>query len=284
MSYLQQTQAFFDATAPTYERQIVQPAFAAFAQAVVQTARPNGAQAALDIGTGTGILARLLAPYVAQVVGIDLAPHMVAVGQALIQAEGWPNMRLEVANAHHLPYPDAAFDLVVASFGLNATAPSLVLPQLWRVLPPGGVLAFHEWHELHPLDEALVDVLSDYLLDDAEVAPDLFELREYLRRPRPWDNVFQTAEDYQEVLAEQGWSAIEIWEDRPVRLSFSIPDFLGYKLAWANRRAELAAMPAPQRADCLDALHSTLGHWADSEGHLTYDPLLFRVRAVKETV
>lgn len=278
---LAQIRAYYDNLAPDYEAQIVVPAFRPFAQGVIQTAQPQGVETALDIGTGTGVLARLLAPHVRHVVGVDLADGMIHAGRALAAQEGLTNLQLEVGNAHRLPYPDQSFELVVSSFGLNATSPSLMFPEIHRLLKVGGVLAFHEWNESHPLDPVLGQVMADYILDDSEISEELFELREFVRSPRPWDNVFQSAEDYHDTLQEYGFGEVHVWEDAPTTLHISIPDFIAYKSAWKNRREELAAMPPPQRADCLDALHQTLAHWADSEGYLTYDPILFRVRALK---
>jgi hypothetical protein len=117
------------------------------------------------------------------------------------------------------------------------------------------------------------------MLEDDEVSEALFHLREYLLAPRPWDNVFQTAEDYQEELAAYGFQHILVWEDAPVELVISIPDFLEYKLAWTPRQLELNEMDEWRRADCLDSLRSELQDRADENGDLHYAPILFRVRA-----
>jgi ubiquinone/menaquinone biosynthesis C-methylase UbiE len=270
------TRSIYNAVADRYESTIVAKAFAKFAAAVIPTANPQGHEHTLDIGTGTGILARLLAPRVRQVIGIDLAPQMIAAGKRLSLPE---NVALQEADAEKLPFEKHTFDLAVSSFGLNATTPHRVLPEIHRVLKPEGVFAFHEWDDLHPLDDLIMDVLAQYMLDDDEVSDELFHLREYLTAPRPWDNVFQSAEDYQEELANYGFQAIQVWEDAAVELVISIPDFLDYKLAWTPRQLELNAMDEWRRADCLDTLRSKLQDQADENGDLHYAPVLFRVRA-----
>ncbi|MFP4324107.1 MAG: class I SAM-dependent methyltransferase [Anaerolineales bacterium] len=275
------TRALFGDIAADYERAIV-PAFRQFAAGVIHTAALTPPAEVLDIGTGTGILARLLAPLGYAVLGIDLAPQMIDIARAQADAEGLRNARFEVADANTLPYPEARFDAVVSSFGLNATTPSDVLPGVWRVLRPGGVFAFHEWHIQHTYDSRISDILAHYMLPDEDVSAACFALRERLVAPRPWDNVFQTAEDYAEELGAAGFVDVQIYEDAAVVCRLSVMDFLAYKLAWKPRRAELAEMPAFQRADCQDALHRALADEADSDGMLHYAPTLFRVRARKQ--
>ena len=95
---------------------------------------------ALDLGTGTGKGARLLAHRLpgARVVGVDLSPAMVAEARRLLPAELGGRVTFEVADATRLPFEDGAFDLVVL---LNMIP---FFDELARVTAPGGalVLAF----------------------------------------------------------------------------------------------------------------------------------------------
>lgn len=274
------TQQFYTLNAPTYEADIVQPAFRHFAAAVASTAAPQAGERALDVGTGTGILARLLAPRVAEVVGIDLAPSMIQQAAQIARGEGLANVRFEAMNAESPTLEAASFDLIAASFGLNACHPRRVLPALRGLLRPGGRLVFHEWSLLHPLDQIMSDTLAEFILDDSEVSEGLYALREYTRAPRPWDQAFQTAEDYQEELVAYGFGGVQVWEEAPVDCVLSPADFMRYKLAWANRQAELGEMDEYSRADFLDTLRGRLWDQCDGEGGLHYAPVLFRVVAV----
>ena len=69
---------------------------------------------ALDLGTGTGKAARLVATRFpeAEVVGVDLSPAMVEEARRLLPVELAARVRFEVADASRLPFPDGAFDLV----------------------------------------------------------------------------------------------------------------------------------------------------------------------------
>ncbi len=72
-------------------------------------ALPSAPATVLDIGTGTGRVARVareLWPE-ADIVGADVSPKMIGEARRLSTGE-----RYEVADAAHLPYPDGSFDLV----------------------------------------------------------------------------------------------------------------------------------------------------------------------------
>ena len=86
---------------------------------------------ALDIGTGTGAVARLLSERwpAAEVTGVDVSPGMIAEARRL------GSERYDVGDASALPYEDAAFDLVT----LNNMIP--FFDELARVTAPGGYVA-----------------------------------------------------------------------------------------------------------------------------------------------
>jgi ubiquinone/menaquinone biosynthesis C-methylase UbiE len=86
---------------------------------------------ALDVGTGTGAVARLLSERwpSAEVTGVDVSPGMIAEARRL------GTERYDVGDASALPYEDAAFDLVT----LNNMIP--FFGELARVTAPGGYVA-----------------------------------------------------------------------------------------------------------------------------------------------
>jgi ubiquinone/menaquinone biosynthesis C-methylase UbiE len=86
---------------------------------------------ALDVGTGTGAVARLLSERwpSAEVTGVDVSPGMIAEARRLGQE------RYDVGDASALPYEDASFDLVT----LNNMIP--FFDELARVTAAGGYLA-----------------------------------------------------------------------------------------------------------------------------------------------
>jgi SAM-dependent methyltransferase len=99
---------------------------------------PGSPRRALDLGTGTGKAARVVARRFpeAEVVGVDLSPAMVEEANALLPEELASRVRFEVADANELPFGDATFDLVV----LMNMIP--FFEELARVTAPGGRAIF----------------------------------------------------------------------------------------------------------------------------------------------
>ncbi len=96
----------------------------------------------LEVGCGTGVLARLLArwPNVGRVVGIDPASSLIRRAREL--ADGIANLSFEEADARSLPFRDGAFDVVVFDSTLShVPGVEQALMQARRVLRPAGCLA-----------------------------------------------------------------------------------------------------------------------------------------------
>jgi SAM-dependent methyltransferase len=85
----------------------------------------------LDLGTGTGAVARLVAERFpeAEIVGADMAPQMIEEARRVTDS---PRITYQVADAQKLPFADGAFDLVT----LGNMIP--FFDELARVVKPGG--------------------------------------------------------------------------------------------------------------------------------------------------
>jgi len=124
--------AQFDALAPEWDGIMRPEALAPLAAALD---RLDAVPAhVLDLGTGTGKAARLVAERFpdSEVVGVDLAPGMVAEARRLLPAGLEGRVRFEVGDASALPFPAGAFDLVVL---LNMIP---FFAELTRLTAPGG--------------------------------------------------------------------------------------------------------------------------------------------------
>lgn len=99
-------------------------------------------QRILDVATGTADVALLLARNYpqAQIIGVDIAAQMLELGrQKLIQAGLQDRIRLQLADAETLPFPDNSFDAVMVAFGVrNFENLNTGLKEMLRVLKPGG--------------------------------------------------------------------------------------------------------------------------------------------------
>ena len=93
----------------------------------------------LDIASGDGVLAGLLAPRVKRLVCLDLSERVVLAGQKRLSAE--TNVEFQQGDMHALPLPDASFDTVLLLHALTYTKkPQQGIHEAARVLRPGGRL------------------------------------------------------------------------------------------------------------------------------------------------
>ncbi len=95
----------------------------------------------LDVGTGTGRMLELLAPRVAEGVGIDISHRMLEVARVRLDRAGLRHLRVQQADMYALPFADGHFDLITLHQVLHfADDPEAVLAEAARVLAPGGRL------------------------------------------------------------------------------------------------------------------------------------------------
>ncbi|HSS35607.1 MAG TPA: methyltransferase domain-containing protein [Patescibacteria group bacterium] len=172
--------ARYDASAERY-RAWWEPVLAASALAILDRAGPEpadgGAARVLDVGTGAGLLAIEAVERwpTARVVGVDASTGMLGVAASQADARLRPadrgRLELVAADAARLPFPAAAFDLVVSSFVLQLVVDrGAALREIHRVLRPGGRLATVTWllgtDEPFEPDEAFEDALDAIGYDD----------------------------------------------------------------------------------------------------------------------
>jgi len=100
----------------------------------------------LDVGCGTGDFLRLLGGLVVPggATGIDLSRTMISEARRRA-SEGAPNISFEVADALDLPFEAGCFDRITATqVLLHIPDWRRALSEMWRVLAPGGIVAFGE--------------------------------------------------------------------------------------------------------------------------------------------
>lgn len=119
----------FDRLAPEWDATRVSRERLAPMIAALDSAGPPAR--ALDVGTGTGAVARLLSERwpEAEVTGVDVSAAMIGEARRLGRE------RYDVGDASALPYDDGAFDLVT----MNNMIP--FFDELARVTAPGGHIA-----------------------------------------------------------------------------------------------------------------------------------------------
>jgi SAM-dependent methyltransferase len=101
----------------------------------------------LEVGCGIGDYTRGLAQSTAgTITSVDVAPGLVIHADATRPA----HVRFVAADVEHLPFPSAAFDAVVGNAVLHHLRLDRAVPEMLRVLKPGGRLCFAEPNMLNP--------------------------------------------------------------------------------------------------------------------------------------
>lgn len=135
--------------AQMFERVLVPSIFRQWAEDLLERAQPLPRERALDVGCGTGIVARLLRERcgpAASITGVDLNPDMIAVARRLA-----PHITWQQANAVELPFATASFDLVLSQQAVQFFPDRAAgLREMRRVLAGGGRIALSTWR---PIEE-----------------------------------------------------------------------------------------------------------------------------------
>jgi ubiquinone/menaquinone biosynthesis C-methylase UbiE len=102
--------------------------------------QPQAGESALDVGTGTGHFALLLARCGLEVTGCDSSPAMLQVARGKAQGEVLVgSLQWQQGQAENLSYADGSFDLVLSVTALEFVQDRRrALDEMWRVTAPGG--------------------------------------------------------------------------------------------------------------------------------------------------
>jgi ArsR family transcriptional regulator len=91
----------------------------------------------IDVGSGDGAVASLLAPRCRSITCVDESPRMVDAAKERLRRH--PHARAEVADAQDLPFRASSFDAAIVFHTLTyVESPARALSECARVLRPGG--------------------------------------------------------------------------------------------------------------------------------------------------
>jgi ubiquinone/menaquinone biosynthesis C-methylase UbiE len=119
------------------------PGFEALRDRIVELASPGVGEVAVDLGSGTGLLALALAPRVGTVWAVDSSPAMTEYLRVKAANAELENLRVVVASAVSLPLGACSADLVVSNYCFHELPhpdKERALAEAFRVLKPGGRL------------------------------------------------------------------------------------------------------------------------------------------------
>lgn len=170
----------------------------AWRRQVIELARLQPGNFLLDLGAGTGDLAReaLAQQPEARVLAADFTLEMMRAGQA------YGPLNWSAADALRLPFPDDTFDAVVSGFLMrNVGSVAIALQEQLRVLKPGGRLVILDttrprrnllspfiWVHMHVIIPTLGGLLSGfreayhYLPDSTEGFLTAEQLKSYIEQ------------------------------------------------------------------------------------------------------
>ncbi|MDQ6824309.1 MAG: class I SAM-dependent methyltransferase [Candidatus Eremiobacteraeota bacterium] len=124
----------------------------------------------LDVACGSGNTALAAARRGCSVTGLDLVDSLTERARLRSQAEGYSITYL-VGNAEQLPFEDAAFDVVLSTFGVMfAPDQERAANELMRVCRPRGTIAMANWTP-ESLPGELFKVSSAYMPPPPGVKP-----------------------------------------------------------------------------------------------------------------
>lgn len=247
----------YDGIADRYAR-LWAPRFERAAAHLLALAAPPPSGRFLDVGTGTGALPAVLGERVddlAEVVGCDLSAPMLSRARRRVS-----RLQVAVAGATRLPFPEASFDMVTASFVLSHVRDyPRALGEALRVLKPAGVFAASDWAPA-PADGCEMtwrDLLAVAIGEEA--------VRRAFEQAVPSD--FSDIERLRRALVEGGFAEVRV---RAVEVAFgeAATDFVAGRQLTAAGRFARHALGADRwnafQAEVLEQLRARFGE------HLSY--------------
>jgi SAM-dependent methyltransferase len=198
----------YDSVATEYERRIA-PRYRRVAELIAAEVDVDPEDGILDIGAGTGGLARLLLPRLGptgRLVLVDVSERMLDVARTVLTSSSameQPALEFEVADLVTLPFAPGSFDHVVAQFTPLQDSDT-GLAEAAKVLKPAGRLTIGFWGTDYPeLD--LLNRVRDRAGIDRAVPPDPAVVLERVIRAgfstptitsHRFDAAYDTAEEY----------------------------------------------------------------------------------------
>jgi len=228
----------YDGIANTYDTISVPHYFQPAAASLVEALEVSSSDRVLDLGAGTGVVAKVALQRAASVVAADISCSMLlrAKRRGVVQA---------VASASPaLAFADRSFDGVAASFVLNHISdPDGCLREITRILRPGGRLGVTSWAR-GPSENEIGRSWSEI----AEQFIDGSMLAEKTGQALPGEERLRAPRALRETLSVAGFSVLSLAE---VEFPISIPteDYLKSRSVAVTSRFMQSVLPLVQWSD-----------------------------------
>lgn len=112
------------------------------AERLLRLAAPRGTERAIDVACGPATLARVFAPHVRWIAGLDLTSAMLERARREAAERNLANFRAIRGNVLQMPFRNSTFDLAVTSYSIHHLPDAAAaIAEISRVLSPGGKFA-----------------------------------------------------------------------------------------------------------------------------------------------
>ena len=155
--------------AENYERHFLPAIGIPVAGSLLRAADLQPGERVLDVGCGTGLIARRAAEAVGDdgsVTGVDLSPEMIEFASSLPRAEG-ASTDWRQGDATALPFADGEFDVVLCQLALMFVEDRpAAISEMHRVLVPGGRVVISTAGAMPPTFELMERAIVEHISTD----------------------------------------------------------------------------------------------------------------------
>jgi ubiquinone/menaquinone biosynthesis C-methylase UbiE len=245
-------------TPNAYERYLVPAIFREGAEKLVAHAFLSTGEQVLDLGCGTGIVARVAADELGggkTVLGIDLTPGMLEAAQS-VSADTHPDITWQQGQAEDLPLARSSFDVVLSQQAFQFFEDrDAALKEIHRVLRPGGrmVLSVLRSTEHNHTYKPLIEAFRRHGGDD---------LGTMMNSPfREW-----SIQDLREMVERAGFSDVSVTVSLITARFPSIPDFIQQELSSSPMSELVSTMDDETREAITRDTSAGLSAYVDDQG------------------
>jgi ubiquinone/menaquinone biosynthesis C-methylase UbiE len=101
----------------------------------------------LELGCGTGYFTREIIKTGATIIAIDISPDLLTIAR---KENDSPNVSFREENAYQMSFQNEYFDYIIGSSVLHHLDVEKAVSEMFRVLKPGGHIAFTEPNMMNP--------------------------------------------------------------------------------------------------------------------------------------